>query len=98
MADTARIIARWKNGGRFSIGDLVHAYTDIPPVMRPSLQRWEVLLAFVESIVLEPAIADYGARMGLDKDSLVTVPVQQQDRGADGGPHVPGLGRRRKCG
>ncbi len=78
MADTSRLIARWKNGGRFSIGDLIHAFTDIPPLMRPSLQRWEVLLAFVESIILEPAIADYGAQMGLEKDPLVTLPVQRK--------------------
>jgi parvulin-like peptidyl-prolyl isomerase len=78
MADTARLIARWQNGGRFSIGDLIHAYTDIPPLMRPSLQRWEVLLAFTESIILEPAIADYGVQMGLEKDPLVTVPVQSK--------------------
>jgi hypothetical protein len=78
QADTSRLIARWNNGGRFSIGDLVHAYSDIPPVMRPSLQRWEVLVAFVESIILEPSIAEYGAQMGLDKDSLVTVPIQQK--------------------
>jgi hypothetical protein len=78
MDDTSRVIARWKNGGRFSIGDLIHAFTDIPPLVRPSLQRWEVLIAFVESIILEPAIADYGVQMGLEKDSLVTVPIQRK--------------------
>jgi hypothetical protein len=78
MSDTSRVIARWKDGGRFSIGDLIHAYTDIPPLMRPSLQRWEVLIAFVESIILEPAIADYGVQMGLEKDSLVTVPIRRK--------------------
>ena len=78
MADTARVIARWNHGGRFSIGDLVHTISDIPPVMRPSLQRWEALLAFVESVVLEPTIADYGVEMGLEKDPLVAVPVQRK--------------------
>jgi len=78
MADTARVIARWMHGGRYSIADLLHAYTDIPPLMRPSLQRWETLLAFVESMVLEPSITDFGVRMGLEKDSLVTVPVQRK--------------------
>jgi hypothetical protein len=78
VADTARILARWNHGGRFSIGDLNHAYSDIPALMRPTLQRWEVLLAFVESIVLEPALAAYGEQQGLGKDSLVTVPVQRK--------------------
>jgi hypothetical protein len=78
MSDTSRTLARWKGGGRFSLGDLLHTYSDIPPLMRPSLQRWEVLLAFAESIILEPAIADYGVQMGLEKDSLVTVPIQRK--------------------
>jgi hypothetical protein len=78
MSDTSRILARWKGGGRYSIGDLTHAYTDIPPLMRPSIQRWEVLLSFAESIILEPAIADFGVQMGLEKDSLVTVPIQRK--------------------
>ncbi len=76
--DTARVIARWDNGGRFSIGDLVHAYSDIPPVMRPSLTRMELVLAFVESVALEPFIAGYGARVGLEQDPLVTVPMQRK--------------------
>lgn len=78
MSDTSRVLARWKGGNRFSLGDLLHAYSDIPPIMRPSLQRWDVLLGFVESIILEPAIADYGVRMGLEKDPLVTEPIQRK--------------------
>src|SRR5437763_1997121 len=46
--------------------------------MRPWLDRWEGLLGFVESIVLEPDIAEFGTEKGLDKDSLVTVPVQKK--------------------
>jgi parvulin-like peptidyl-prolyl isomerase len=75
--DTARAIARWK-GGRFSIGDLVHAVSDIPPVMRPNLTLWESVIAFVESIVLEPDIAEYGAERGLEKDLLVTEAIRRK--------------------
>lgn len=77
-ADTARLLARWDNGGRFSIGDLVHAYSDIPPVMRPTLNRMDLLLTFTESVALEPFIASYGAQVGLEKDPLVTKPMQRK--------------------
>jgi len=69
--DTAKLLARWNNGGRFSIGDLVHEYHEIPPLVRPTLNVAEVLLDFVESVVLEPGIAEYGAERGLEKDPLV---------------------------
>ena len=76
--DTSRIIARWKNGGRFSVGDLIHAFTDIPPVMRPSLQRMETVIGFTESMILEPSIAEYGANQGLEKDPLVAGPMRRK--------------------
>jgi hypothetical protein len=69
--DTSRLIARWKGGGRFSIGNLVHEYSHIPPVVRPSLNDSYAILAFVESLLLEPDIAEYGAERGLEKDSTV---------------------------
>jgi len=77
-ADTARALARWNGGGRYSIGDLLHSYSDIPPVMRPNLTRWESVLGFTESVVLEPTIAEYGVERGLDRDTLVTGPVQKK--------------------
>jgi hypothetical protein len=77
-ADTARILARWKNGGRYSLGDLIHAYSDIPPMLRPALNRPEAVFGYVETSVLEPSIAEYGAQKGLEKDPLVTAPVQEK--------------------
>ena len=77
-ADTGRLIARWENGGRFSINDLVHAFSDIPPLVRPALTRKEAVMAFVESIALEPFIAAHGEALGLAKDSLVTVPLARK--------------------
>ena len=77
-ADTARILARWKNGGRYSLGDLIHAYSDIPPLLRPALNRPEAVFGFVETTVLEPSIAEYGAQKGLEKDPLVAGPVQEK--------------------
>jgi hypothetical protein len=77
-ADTSRLLARWKGGGRYSLGDLLHAYSDIPPLMRPALNRTDNVYGFVESTVLEPYIAQYGAQRGLEKDPLVTEPMQKK--------------------
>jgi hypothetical protein len=75
-ADTGRVLARWKDGGRYSVGDLVHSYSDIPPLLRPALNRTESVIAWVETTILEPSIADYGAQKGLEKDPLVSEPMQ----------------------
>jgi hypothetical protein len=72
--DTSRALATW-NGGRFSIGSLLHAFEDIPPVLRPSLNNDESLIGFVETTVLEPSIAEYGAQKGLENDPLVKLPM-----------------------
>ena len=72
--DTSRVLATWKDG-RFSLGALLHAYSDIPPILRPALNVPDAVFGFVESIVIEPTIADYGAQMGLDKDPLVKGPI-----------------------
>jgi PPIC-type peptidyl-prolyl cis-trans isomerase-like protein len=75
--DTSRALATWK-GGRFSIGALLHAFEDIPPVLRPSLNSGENLVGFVEATVLEPSIAEYGAQKGLENDPLVKEPMDMK--------------------
>ena len=70
-ADTARVLARWKNGGRFTIQQLLRAYSDLTPMLRPNLSFWEAVRGQVDAIVLEPFMADYAVRRGLDKDPAV---------------------------
>ncbi len=77
-ADTSRILARWKDGGRFSLHDLLHAYSDIPPLLRPALNREDAVFSFVETTVLEPTIAEYGAEKGLEQDPLVAEPMRSK--------------------
>ena len=77
-ADTARVLATWEKGGRYTIGDLVHAYSDIPPLIRPTLNVPEVVMGFVESIALEPTIAAYGEAHGLDKDPAVEAAIAKK--------------------
>jgi len=70
-ADTARTLATWNGGGRYSLGDLLRAYTDVQPLVRPSLNAPEAMIAFVETTILEPKIAEYGAQHGLERDPQV---------------------------
>jgi len=76
--DTSRTLATWKGGGRYSLGALMHDYNDIPPLMRPNLNRPESVIGYVETTVLEPSIAEYGAQRGLEKDPMVTEPMQRK--------------------
>lgn len=75
--DTSRALATWR-GGRFSLGSLLHAYSDVPPVLRPSLNVPDAVFGFVESIVLEPSLAEYGAQKGLENDPLVKRPMNEK--------------------
>lgn len=68
-ADTGRILARWKDG-HLSLSRLVHHYMDITPLMRPNLTTFEAMRGQVDAVVLEPYIAGYARRLGLDKDPI----------------------------
>jgi parvulin-like peptidyl-prolyl isomerase len=77
-ADTAKLLATWRGGGRYSIGDLLHAYSDVPPLLRPALNVPEAVIAYIESYILEPKLADYGAQRGLEKDSVVVATLDKK--------------------
>src|SRR4029077_5415117 len=77
-ADSSRVLTSWEKGGRSTIGDVVHAYSDTPPLLRPTLNVPEVLMGFIESIALEPTIAAYGEAHGLDKDPSVEAAVAKK--------------------
>ena len=76
-ADTSRALATW-NGGRFSLGTLLHAFEEIPPLLRPVLNNDESMMAFIQTTVLEPSIAEYGAQRGLEDDPLVKGPMDSK--------------------
>jgi len=77
-ADTARLLATWRGGGRYSIGDLLHAYSDVPPLLRPALNVPEAVIGYIESYILEPKMAEYGAQHGLESDSLVQLAINKK--------------------
>ncbi len=69
-ADTARLILKW-NAGRLSLGDLVHAFADLQPLLRPSLNTPERLLAFADATILGPRMLEFALARGLERDSVV---------------------------
>ena len=76
-ADTSRVLARWK-GGRLSLGDFVHQYTDLTPLMRPAVNDYWLLRGQVISTACTPYMADLARERGLDRDALVLSQVQRR--------------------
>jgi hypothetical protein len=69
-ADTSRRLVTWK-GGRLSVGDILHDYSDLNPLTRPSLNTPENLFAYVDAVMLSPKMTQIALDRGLDKDSVV---------------------------
>jgi len=74
-ADTGRVLARHRYG-RLTLGGLLDSYTAIHALVRPSVNDFEAMRAFVDAIVLEPYMADLAARRGLEQDSLAILQIQ----------------------
>jgi peptidyl-prolyl cis-trans isomerase C len=77
-ADTSKVLARWESG-RMSLGDFVHAYTDIPPILRPAANTAEALGRQVANFVLEPYKAKLAEERGYDRDTVVVVQLQSRE-------------------
>lgn len=69
-ADTGRVLARWNDGGVMTIGEFVHAYGDLPGLMRPAVNSFEAMVSQIQSIALEPHRVEIARSMGLERDSL----------------------------
>ncbi len=76
--DTGRVLARWKNGGRFSLRDLVQAYHQITPIARQPLTSPDRVRHQVDVIVLEPQRAELARQMGLDRDSMAVSLIEKR--------------------
>jgi len=77
-ADTARVLARWKDGGRMTLAQILHAYTELTPMMRPALNLPEAVRGQIDALVLEPSMAQYAIERGLDKDPSVTAMIEKR--------------------
>lgn len=75
--DTARTLVRWK-GGRLSVGNIVHEYSDIQALTRPSLNTPENMFAFIDAVMLGPKMTEMAEKRGLDKDSSLVVQLERK--------------------
>jgi len=72
--DTARVLARY-HGGVMTLGRFMHLYTDIQPLMRPSIETPEAFKNQIDGFALEANLADVARKRGLDRDSIVVATV-----------------------
>jgi hypothetical protein len=69
-ADTSRVLARWGNGGVLTLGQFLHHYRGIQPLLRHPVNTPMSLRQEIDSIVLEPYRAQLARELGLDKDRM----------------------------
>jgi hypothetical protein len=79
-ADTARSLARWKDG-RLSLGRFLTEYGEISPFSRPNVTTPEGMTQMVENIASEPYKARMAVDYGFDKDPMVVYQVESHYSG-----------------
>jgi hypothetical protein len=77
-ADTARVLARWKDG-RYTLGGFLAAYNAISPLQRDKIGTFSTFRSTLDRFVFEPYMAELGLEHGLDRDPLVTSQVARQE-------------------
>ena len=76
-ADTGRVLARHRYG-QLSLGGLMDSYLAIQPMLRPSVNDFESMRAYVDGVVLEPYMAELAVRRGLDRDPLAVSQIESK--------------------
>jgi hypothetical protein len=76
-SDTARVLARW-NGGRLTLGEFLHGYTETPPAQRKNVNDPGAMTAAIDGIVLEAGMADLARERGLDRDPLAIAMTEKR--------------------
>jgi len=73
-ADTTRVLARHRDG-RFTVGDFVHNYNAMSPLMRRPASDFEAFRAQLDAMVFEPYMALEAQARGLDRDSMAVAEI-----------------------
>ena len=76
-ADTARILARYRDG-QFSLGDFLDAYNARSVVQRPPVDEFQAFLGVLNSMVLEPYMAAVARARGLESDPLAASQIAKK--------------------
>jgi hypothetical protein len=77
-ADTARVLARWKDG-RYSLGDFVAAFAAVPVPQRGKLGNFASFRWTLDGFVLEPYMAELSVERGFDRDPLLTTQMARKE-------------------
>jgi hypothetical protein len=70
-ADTARVLATWNGGGRYSLGQFTSWYMSVNPLARPDVTFPDAMAGVIAGVVLEPYRAILARERGIDKDPEV---------------------------
>lgn len=65
--DTAKVLARYR-GGQMTLGNFFSKYSEIQPLVRPSVNSYDKLREQVDGFVFEPHMARIASERGLEKD------------------------------
>jgi hypothetical protein len=76
-ADTARVLVRHRDG-RYTLGDFLHDYNAISPIMRQSVADFAGFRSQLDAFALEPYMAEEARARGLDQDSLTLTLVEKK--------------------
>ena len=61
-----------------TLAQILHAYTELTPLMRPALNLPEAVRGQIDALVLEPSMAQFAIERGLDKDPAVTAMIEKR--------------------
>jgi hypothetical protein len=77
-ADTARVLAHWKDG-RQTLGDFLGLFNAIPVLQREKIGTFNTFRSTLDRFILEPYMADLALERGLDQDTLVTGEMRKKE-------------------
>ena len=75
--DTGRVLATW-DGGVMTIHRMLVRYSQLSPLVRPSLNSPEAMTSYVRSAALEPSLADFARKMGLERAPDVMAAIEKR--------------------
>jgi parvulin-like peptidyl-prolyl isomerase len=77
VADTGRVLARWKEGS-FTMGRFLSVYRTLPPIQRPEVHTFESLRSFLDGSLLEPYMAELGSERGIGRDPVAIAQMEKK--------------------
>ena len=76
-ADTARLLARWRDG-RYTLGAFLEGYRAQPVLQRQNVNTFPTFRWNLDGMLLEPYMAELGAERGLDRDPVAVQLIEKK--------------------